>query len=179
MDEYKTVKRENIFIGRIVNVFVDDVTLPNGKVAKREIVMHHHEGVGILPVDGDGIFLVRQYRHPLGAHVLEIPAGIMEAGENPADCAARECEEEIGYRPGKLTFAVAANNTIGVSNDKIHIYIAENLTQTAQNLDADEFLSVEKYSLDECKRMIASGEIYDSKTILAIYAYMLRHMNKL
>jgi len=171
---YKIVNSEKIYAGRIVNIYLDDVELPNGVIAKREIVMHHREGVGILPVDMDGgIFLVRQYRHPLYAHVLEIPAGISESGENSMDCAARELEEEIGYRADKLTFLVSVNNTIGVSNDKIHLYVAENLMQTAQNLDADEFLEVEKYSLEDCEKMIETGEIIDSKTILAIYAYKL------
>lgn len=174
MDSYKIVAREEIYTGRIVNVYLDDVELPNGAIAKREIVMHHKEGVGILPVDADGgVFLVRQYRHPLYTHVLEIPAGISEVGEDPADCAARELEEEIGYRTGKLIFLTAANNTVGVSNDKIHLYVAKELTKTAQNLDADEFLEVEKHSLSDCMRMIANGEIIDSKTILAIYAYKL------
>ena len=174
MDSYKIVNRQEIYTGRIVNVYLDDVELPNGAVAKREIVLHHKEGVGILPVDADGgIFLVRQYRHPLFAHVLEIPAGISEVGEDPKACAARELEEEIGYRAEKLSFLVAANNTVGVSNDKIHLYVAEGLVKTAQNLDADEFLEVEKYSLAECEKMIATGEIIDSKTILAIYAYKL------
>jgi len=174
MDSYKIVGREEIYTGRIVRVLLDDITLPNGKVAKREIVLHHHEGVGILPVDSDGgIFLVRQYRHPLFTHVLEIPAGTAETGESPETCACRELEEEIGYRAGKLTFLVAANNTVGVSNDKIHLYVAEGLTKTSQNLDADEFLEVEKYSMNDCERMIATGEIIDSKTILAIFAYKL------
>jgi len=174
MDSYKTINREEIFHGKIFNVFVDDITLPNGTTAKREIVMHHYEGVGILPVDDDGnIFLIKQYRHPLGHDVIEIPAGMASPGEAPEACAVRELEEEIGYRAQKLTFVATANNTVGVSNDKIHLYIAQDLVKTAQNLDADEFLEVAKYSLDECKAMIASGEIIDSKTILAIYAYML------
>ena len=174
MESYKTIKRDELYNGVIVRVVVDDVELPNGKVAKRELVLHHYQGVGILPVDADGgIFLVRQYRHALGQHVLEIPAGIIEAGENPEDCAARELEEEIGYKAGKLTFAVTANNTIGVSNDKIYLYIAQDLMQTAQNLDEDEFLTVEKYSLTECETMIKQGKIFDSKTILAIFAYKL------
>jgi len=154
-------------------MIVDDVELPNGSVAKREIVLLHYEGVGILPVDDEGnVYLVRQYRHALGQHVLEIPAGTMDALEKPEECAARELEEEIGYRASKLTFVMAANNAIGVSNDRIHIYIAEGLTKTAQKLDADEFLTVEKYSLARCEEMIGSGEIFDSKTILAIFAYV-------
>jgi len=173
MEPYQIVNRQTKFQGRIVDVFVDEITLPNGKTAMREIVQHHYEGVGILAIDADGgMFFVRQYRHPLGKHVLEIPAGIMNPGENPADCAARELEEEIGYRAGKLTFLCAANNAIGVSNDKICIYIAEDLTKTAQNLDADEFLSVEKYSPAQCREMIARGEIHDSKTILAVWGWM-------
>ena len=174
MDSYKIVNRQEIYTGRIVNVYLDDVEIPNGMTVKREIVLHHKEGVGILPVDGNGdIFLIRQYRHPLYTHVLEIPAGISEAGESPMDCAAREVEEEIGYKPGKLTFLVTANNTVGVSNDKIHLYVAESLIKTTQNLDDDEIIEIEKYSLADCEKMIASGEIIDSKTILAIFAYKL------
>ncbi|MDR2183295.1 MAG: NUDIX hydrolase [Clostridiales bacterium] len=174
MNSYKIVARKEIYQGRIVNVYLDDVELPGKMTVKREIVLHHREGVGILPVDSDGgIYLVRQYRHPLFKHVLEIPAGIAEAGESPETCAGRELEEEIGYRAAKLTFLVAANNTVGVSNDKIHLYVAEGLTKTTQNLDVDEILEIEKYSLAACEEMIATGEIIDSKTILAIYAYKL------
>ena len=173
-DSYKIVNREEIYMGRIVRVLLDDVQLPNGAVAKREIVLHHREGVGILPVDAQGnVYLVRQYRHPLGRHILEIPAGIADADEDPAACAARELEEEIGYKAGKLTFLVAAHNTVGVSDDKIYLYVAEKLIKTAQNLDADEFIEVEKYSLADCDKMITTGEIIDSKTILAIFAYKL------
>lgn len=174
MEPYKIIKRDEIYNGMIVDIIVDEVELPNGKTARREVVLHRREGVGILPVDHDGgIFLVRQYRHPLRAFVLEIPAGIMDAGEAPEACAARELEEEIGYRAGRVDFAVAGNNTVGVSNDKIHIYIASELVKTAQKLDPDEFLTVEKFSLRQCLEMIACGEIIDSKTILAIYAYTL------
>jgi ADP-ribose pyrophosphatase len=174
MDFYKITARKEIYHGRIVRVVLDDVEMPNGMTVKREIVLHHGEGVGILPVDPDGnIYLVRQYRHPLFKHVLEIPAGIAEQGENPEDCAAREIEEEIGYRPQKLTFLVAANNTVGLSNDRIHLYLAEGLVKTSQNLDEDEIIEVEKYSLAECEKMIETGEIIDSKTILAIFAYKI------
>lgn len=175
---YETLKRQEIFDGKIFQVFVDEISLPNGGTAAREIVLLHREGVGILPVDEDGgIFLVRQYRHPLDDFVLEIPAGLMEAGEEPAKCAARELEEEIGYRAGRLDFALAANNAVGVTNDKIHIFIGRDLVRTAQNLDEDEFLSVEKYSLEECRKMIFKKKIIDSKTILAIFAYMLEYRN--
>jgi len=174
MKPYEIIKRNEVFSGRIVQLMVDEIMLPDGKPAQREIVLHRYEGVGILPVDADGgIFLVRQYRHPVYDHVLEIPAGVMSPGENPLDCAARELEEEIGYRAGRLDFAVAGNNAIGVSNDRIHIYIARDLVKTAQNLDDEEFIEVGKYSLDECRRMIAENKIIDSKTILAIFAYML------
>jgi len=174
MDSYKIVGRQEIYTGRIINVYLDDVLMPNGMTVKREITLHHGEGVGILPVDDNGdIYLVRQYRHPLFKHVLEIPAGIAETGESPEDCAAREVEEEIGFKPKRLTFLVAANNTVGLSNDKIHLYVAEGLIETAQNLDEEEIIEIEKYSLADCEKMIETGEIIDSKTILAIYAYKL------
>lgn len=176
MADYDIIKRDEIYNGSIVRVVVDDVLMPNGKTAKREIVLHHRQGVGILAVDDNGdIYLVRQYRHPLGQHVLEIPAGIINNGESHAQTAARELEEEIGYKPKSLSFAIAAHNTIGVCNDKIYIYIAKGLIKSEQKLDEDEFLTVEKYSLKECDKMIASGEIIDSKTILAIFAYKLLH----
>ena len=174
MKPYEIIKRDKIFSGTIVELMVDEIRLPDGKAARREIVLHRYEGVGILPVDADGgIFLVRQYRHPVFDHVLEIPAGTKSPGEDPLDCANRELEEEIGYRAGRMDFAVAGHNAIGVSNDKIHIYIARDLVKTAQNLDDEEFITVEKYSLDECRQMIADGKIIDSKTILAIFAYVL------
>jgi len=174
MEPYKTVNHKEIFNGRIIKMNVDDIELPNGKIAQREVVLHHREGVAILPIDEDAnVYLVRQYRHALQRFTLEIPAGVIENGEDPKDCAARELEEEIGFRAKNLKLLVSANNCVGVSNDKIYIYFAENLIKTEQKLDPEEFIEIKKYNIHKCVKMIERGEIYDSKTILAFYAYML------
>ena len=173
MEPYKTVNQKEIYNGRILRMTVDDIELPNGKIAQRESILHHKEGVGILPADMGSVYLVRQYRHALKKFVLEIPAGLVENGEDPKSCAIRELEEEVGFKADEVHFLVSANNCVGVSNDKIHIYLAEHLTKVEQKLDPEEFIEIEKYDIDKCMDMIKTGEIYDSKTILALYAYQL------
>ena len=173
MEEYGVVKRETIYRGRIVNLIVDTIVLPNNKIAKREIV-HHADAAAVLAQDDDGkIFLVKQYRHAVGDYTLEIPAGLLEDGEEPEACALRELEEEIGYKANNIRFVNATYNSIGFCTEKCYLYIAHNLVKTAQKLDDDEFIEVKKYSLEECEKMISKGEICDGKTVMAILALKL------
>jgi len=102
---------------------------------------------------------------------LEIPAGILDKDEDPAAGAARELEEETGVRAGKLTLIFKFYSSIGFCNEELSVYIAEDLTQTSQNLDPDEFVTIEKYTPDEAFKMISDGKIVDSKTIAAICFY--------
>ena len=170
MDKLKEnlVSTTRIFDGKIINLRLDTVTLPNGKEAKREIV-EHPGAVAVVPILPDGrIIMVRQYRHAVGKALLEIPAGKLDRGEIPEQCAARELEEETGYASIQLRSLTSVWTAPGFSNEIIHIYVAENLQEKVQNLDEDEFLHIEIYSKEELRQMIQDGSISDSKTIIGL-----------
>lgn len=171
MENYKVINEEITYKGRIIDIHKDTITLPNEKTTLREVVFHPG-AAAILPIDKDGnIIFVRQYRHPAKSLVLEIPAGTLDKNEDTRDCAIRELEEETGMKTNKLSFIMKMYMAIGYSNEEISIYLAEDLEEGTQNLDEDEFVTIEKYSLKTSIDMILKGEIVDSKTIAAIFAY--------
>jgi len=166
-----------MFRGKIVDIVHDTITLPNGNTALREVVKHA-DGAAVIPIDSDGnIIFIRQYRHPVGKMVLEIPAGTLEKGEDYLICAARELEEEIGYTSSNIRFLSRICPSVGFCDEIIYIYLAADLTKTKQNLDADEFIELETYSPDEALQMISSGEIFDAKTVTAVLAYCLQRQD--
>lgn len=169
--DYEVVKSSKVYDGKILRVFSDEIAMPDGRTATREVVEKNNASA-IVPVDSDGnIILVRQYRHPARDMVLEIPAGTFEKDEDPYDCAMRELEEEIGYKAGGLTYVNWTYCSVGVCTEKIYIYIADDLKEGRQHLDADEFIEIERYSLKDCISMIFDGTITDSKTVMGILAY--------
>lgn len=171
MSDYMVVKSREIYKGKVISLVKESVLMPNGKVADREII-EHNGAAAMIPVDSDGkIIFVRQYRQSAMAEVLEIPAGTIEKGEEPLDCAVREIEEETSFKAGKITFLTKFYSAIGFCREIIYLYICEDLIQGSFNLDPDEFIKVEKYSLDEAVSMVLNGEICDSKTIIAVLAY--------
>ena len=169
--DYDTVKSEKVYEGKILTVFKDEVMMPDGNTAVREIVKKHNASA-IVPVDKDGnIILVRQYRHPARDMVLEIPAGTFEDHEDPYDCAMRELEEEIGFKATGLEYVNWTYCSVGICTERIYLYIAENLVKGEQHLDADEFIEVERYPLKDALAMVLDGTIRDSKTVMGILAY--------
>ena len=172
MDEHlkeTLVSTEKIYSGTIVNLRRDVVCLPNGKTASREVV-EHPGAVAIVPVLSDGrILLVRQFRHPVGRVLLEIPAGKLTAGEEPDECAARELEEETGYQAKTLERRISLFTGPGFTDEVIHMYLAHDLVQTLANPDEDEFLEVSAYEMGEIQLMLRAGLICDAKTIAGIY----------
>lgn len=171
---YEIVKSEKCYKGAFLSVVKDEILLPDGKTAFREVV-ERGAATAILPIDSKGnVILVRQYRHPFSEMMLEVPAGIMEAGEEAAECAKRELEEETGYKTKELEFVCEMYPTPGFCMEKLYLYLAENLEQGHQNFDDDEFIEVEKYTLQQALDMIKSGDIKDGKTILLLYAYQAK-----
>lgn len=174
----RTIKSEDIYDGRIVRLRVETVELPNRAYAKREIV-DHAKGVGIIAIhDGDQMYMVRQYRVAVKERLLEIPAGLVEPGENPQEAALRELEEEVGQRAEKVTYLLDSYASPGFTNEKLSLFLAENLTPSKQHLDETEFLDVESYAIEELYRMVMNFEVVDAKSIIAIlYAY--QHLDDL
>lgn len=163
----KTVKSEKVFEGRVINLRVDTVTLPDGKLSTREVIAHPG-GVCVLAVDDEkNVFMVRQYRYPTNQVLLEIPAGKLEYGEDYFEAAKRELEEEAGVVAENYVYLGYFYPTPAYCEEKIHMYFASGLTKTRQNLDDEEFLEVEKIPYTKLLDMINSGEIIDGKTALA------------
>lgn len=161
----KTIETKDIYKGKIINLRVDSVELPDGKIASREVV-EHKGAVAIVPVlEKNKVVLVKQYRHPAGKVLLEIPAGTLNPSEDPLDCAKRELIEETGYSAAKWTKLFGAYLAPGYSNEFIHIYLAEDLTPAHAEADEDEFIEVSIVGIDEAIDMISTGEIEDAKTI--------------
>lgn len=163
------VSAQRLYEGKVINLRRDMVLLPNGNQASREVV-EHPGAVAVVPVLPDGrVLMVRQFRHPVGEILLEIPAGKLSPGENPDDCALRELEEETGYLAGKLQRVASIFTAPGFTDEVIHIYLASDLKKTAVNPDEDEFLAVVAHEPQAIRQLIRSGDICDAKTIAGFY----------
>lgn len=172
MDEFKRLSRDLVYRGSIIDYYKDTVQIPNGNVAKWDFIAHKG-AAAVIPVQEDGrILMVRQYRNALDRFTLEVPAGGLNSMEEPTQiAAARELNEETGYRSEHVTFLMSIRTTVAFCNEKIDIYVATDLISDEQHLDEDEFVDVEAYSLEELLDKIAAGEIQDSKTICALLGY--------
>lgn len=176
--EEKTIKRTEIFKGRIFDVVVDDVELPNGLGQSTRELIFHKGAVCVLAVTPENkLILVKQYRKAIERAIYEIPAGKLEIGEAGSEVAAalRELEEETGYTTDKLTLLHDFYSAIGFCNERIRLYLAENLTkvENPRPHDADEVIVCYEVTLAEALDLIARGEICDAKTIMAIQSYEL------
>lgn len=168
----KTVRKNHIYNGKILSLYCDDALLPNGKPCKREIV-EHSGGACVLYVRNGKALFVKQYRYAYGESVLEIPAGKLNAGEDPMLAAKRELEEETGVYGAELTRICTLYPSPGYTNEKIYIYLATGGQTGERHLDEDEFLDVEWIELSRVKEMLKMGKLHDSKTIVALQHYFL------
>lgn len=169
------IASEEIYHGNLLHVKRDLVKLPNGREAVREWVQHPG-AAAVLPLLPDGrIVLVRQYRYPIQAVTLEIPAGKLDVtGEDPLDCAKRELKEETGYEAERYEKLLTLATTVGFSDEWIHIYLATGLSSGTQSLDADEFLHVVVMPLSKAVQAVLDGHIVDSKTVAAVLLWARR-----
>jgi ADP-ribose pyrophosphatase len=157
-----------VFRGRTVHLDVDRVRLPNGNEMDLELI-HHPGAAAVVPVlEGGDVLLVRQYRYATGGWLLEVPAGKLDPGESPETCAAREVEEETGYRPGELRPLGWIWTSPGFLDEKIWLFLATGLTPAQQGLGDDEVLSVERLPLQEAVDRAVRGEIHDGKSVCAL-----------
>ncbi|MBQ5590947.1 MAG: NUDIX hydrolase [Clostridia bacterium] len=166
--EEKTLSKEYAFKGRIINLRVDKVELPDGSVSTREIV-EHNGGIGVLPIDDEmNVYVVKQWRSPYKRVVLEIPAGKRDGDEKPLDCGIRELKEEIGAVANEYTYLGELLPSPGYCGEIIYIYLARGLTFENQKLDEGEFLNVEKMPFKKLVEMVMNGEVCDTKTQIAV-----------
>jgi len=167
----KKISGKRIYEGKILNLEVDEVELPDGSISKRECI-RHHGGAAVLYVTGERVLLVKQFRYLYGKEIYEIPAGKLESGEDPANAAKRELKEETGFVANDLIPFLKIYPTPGYTDEIIHVYLAKNCYLDSQKLDEGEFLNVSLVKINDVLKMIKSGEICDSKTVSAIYKYL-------
>ena len=165
------LESKEIFNGRVIRVTLDKVQLEDGTTSTREVV-HHHGGACVLPVDADGnVTMVRQFRYALGEELWELPAGKLEAGEDPFEAAKRELSEECGLTADTYTELGVVYPTVGYDSERIYLWAAEGLHTVGQHLDAGEFLDVVKVPFAQALGLVMDGIIKDSKTQVALLKY--------
>lgn len=168
--EERTVASETLFNGKIIELRVDEVELPDGKRAKRELIKHPG-AVAIIAITEEGkIVLVEQFRKALERSIIEIPAGKIEPGEEPEKTAIRELEEETGYRANKFSYLQSFATSPGFADEIIHLYLATSLEKVENPAagDDDEFINLQECSVAEAEEMMKDGRIYDAKTAFAV-----------
>ena len=168
--EEQTISSKSIYEGKIISLRVEDVKLPDGNLAKRELVKHPG-AVAIIPITVEGkIVLVKQFRKALNRTLIEIPAGRIEIGEAPLVTAKRELEEETGYGTTEITYIQSFATSPGFADEVIHLYLAEELyhIENPAEGDEDEFIELVEVTIEEAEKLVISGEIYDAKTAFAI-----------
>ena len=163
----KWIKQEEIYRGKIFSLWGGQVALDNGEVTVREYI-RHSGGVGIVPVLDGKVILIRQFRIAIGRELIELPAGRLELGEEPVSCAARELEEEIGVRAGRLIPLASYFSSVGFSNERMHLYLALDLEKTERRLEADERIQEVIMPFEEVRQKLANQEFEDSKTIIGL-----------
>lgn len=173
----KRLDRTLKYQGSILKIYEDTVDA-NGHLAHWDFI-HHNGAAAVVPVTKDGtILMVRQYRNALDRYTLEVPAGALNFPEEPKiDCAHRELEEETGYKTEKekLEFLIRVNTTVAFCDEVIDIFVARDLEPSVQNLDEDEYIEVEEWTVKDLEEKIYQGEITDGKTIAAILAYARKY----
>ena len=171
-EEIRRLKRELKFKGVILDFYQDTMEI-NGDHTVVWDFISHKGAAAVVPVCDDGkILMVRQYRNALERYTLEIPAGALDESEEPGIvCAARELEEEPGFRWDNREWLINLRTTVAFCNEKIQVFVARNLIPSKQHLDEDEFIDLKAYSLEELKEKIFSGEIEDAKTVSSLLAY--------
>lgn len=172
MEKFERLDRTLVQKGAIIDYYQDTVKVPNGNVVKWDFIAHKGAAAVIAVNSDKKLLMVRQYRNALDRETLEIPAGGLNSADESTDvAAARELEEETGYKAGKLELLITVRTTVAFCNEKIDVYLATDLKPSRQNLDEDEYINVETYDIDELIQMIYDCKIQDGKTIASLLAY--------
>ncbi|MGY4690198.1 NUDIX hydrolase [Salibacterium sp. K-3] len=172
--EEKTLHKESIYEGKIIDVSVHDVKLPDGSTGKREII-NHPGAVAVIALSPSGkLIMVRQYRKALEKELFEIPAGKLEPGEEPETSASREMEEETGYKAEDLKKIASFYTSPGFADEIIHLYEAGRVMEGETSTDEDEFVELVEVTLEEAEQLIKEEKIHDAKTMYAVQHVMLK-----
>jgi ADP-ribose pyrophosphatase len=174
---FTTIATTTTHTGPLVRVESLRLADSEGKTFEREVVRHPGAVLIVAPVTDEELLFVRNFRVAVDHWLLELPAGKLEPGEAPKDAAARELEEETGYRPAKITPIGRFYTSPGFCDELMHVFAASELTHIGQCLDEGEHLTVESVSIDDARAMIVNGEINDGKTIAAFWLW-LAHMGR-
>lgn len=174
----KTINSNTIYEGKIIDLKVEEVELPNGKTSKREIVKHPGAVAVLAVTDDKKIVLVEQFRKPLERTIFEIPAGKIDKGEKPEATAVRELEEETGYTCSKVEPIISFYTSPGFADEIVHLFLAKGLKKMKESpaLDEDEFVDVLEVTLDEAQQFIQEQKIYDAKTAYAVQYLLLQQL---
>ncbi len=166
----KKLASQIVYKGRIINLRLDEVELPNGKKGQREVV-EYNGAVAVVALNRDReVLMVRQFRYAVGEVLLEIPAGKINEGEEPEVSAKRELGEETGHEASEWMHLTSFYSTPGFTTEKLHVYLASGLKSGQQHTDEDEFIQVESYPLEKVLSMVDHGEIKDAKSIVGLLA---------
>ncbi len=163
----ETISSKTVYEGKVFDVVEAEIR-EDESVYKREIVTHGGSGVVVPVFEDKTVALVKQYRHPAKKYLLELPAGTVEKGETPEECALREIEEEIGMKAGKIEKLIEFYVSPGFLSEKMHLFLATELTESNQNLDDDENISIERISFKKAFEKIRNNKIEDAKTIIGL-----------
>lgn len=164
----KTVKSSEVFRGKIINVKVDTVTLPDGRQTEREVVEHPGAVAVVALTEDEEVLLVSQFRYPVGEILLEVPAGKLEPGEDPLESAKRELAEETGFMANSWELLSVFYTTPGFSNEIMYLYLARDLSPDKKQADDDEFIELQQMPLKDAVSKALSGHFKDAKTIAGI-----------
>lgn len=170
--------KKPIYKGKVIDLSVEMVTLPNGTTTSLEIIAHPGAAAVVPMKDEETVVMIRQYRHAVGGFIYELPAGKLHPNEDPRNCAHREVEEEIGFKVGRLDPLLSFFTTPGFTDEIIHIFIGYDLTPGKQDLDVDEVLEIVEFPLARTLEMIREGAIKDGKTIIGLQATYLKMLGK-
>lgn len=168
---------QSIYQGRVIEVEEHTVRLPNGRTAKREIVRHPGAVAIVAQTLDNRLVLVSQFRKGPDKTLLEIPAGKLEPGEDPADCARRELAEETGFVPGDLQLVYSFYTSPGFADERISLFYARDLSAGPDHPDEDEFVTVHALTADELRQMLGSGQVDDAKTLVGLLWWLYRRID--
>jgi len=167
------ISSKRVYSGKVISVDLDSVRFPNGEVGDLEMVRHPGASAVVpfldpLDIPDPRVLLIRQYRYATNGYVYEIPAGRLDDGEAPRDCAARELREETGYSAAELTPLTTFYTTPGFTDERIHLFMASGLTEGDSSTESDEILDLAPVRLSEAMAMIAAGELIDGKSMIGV-----------